>query len=71
MNKIVVKAKNTLREGIFMKNNLFSLCCVIIVVAITICCGGMQNVCVCGADFSNEITAKSAILIDYDSGTII
>lgn len=49
-----------------MKRILFTLCCGIITMVTSICCGGFN---VNAEDF--DLTAKSALLMDYNSGTII
>ena len=44
---------------------------VILLLALTICSGVMQNAGMVYAEFANSITAKSAILLDYNSKTIV
>ncbi len=48
-----------------------ALCCMIYVLCATICCGIMKNSGVLYADYSPDLTAKSALVLDYDSGTIV
>lgn len=48
-----------------------ALCCIIYALCTTICCGIMNCGGVLYADYSPEITAKSALVLDYDSGTIV
>ena len=55
-----------------MKNKPYLICCGIILLCITICCGAMQKKPInVYAEFTQKQTAKSAILIDYDSKSIL
>lgn len=50
-----------------MKKILFTLCCGMLAIIATMCCGFK----LVNADTTFNLTSKSVLLIDYNSGTII
>ena len=54
-----------------MKNRLIHLFSIIFALLLTTCCSVIQNDSVLLAEQQFDLTAKSAIILDYDSGTII
>ncbi|MBQ7884916.1 MAG: D-alanyl-D-alanine carboxypeptidase [Clostridia bacterium] len=54
-----------------MKKLLSTLLCTMLIIAFTTCCGIMHKFVDVRAEQTFDLTAKSALLIDYDSNTII
>lgn len=54
-----------------MKKFILSLFSILLVLSLTIYCSDMQSCNIVYADQQFDLTAKSALLLDYDTGTII
>ena len=63
------KYKHKLYKGDYMKK--IRIYGIILLLLLTVCSGIMQNKCFAYAEENFDLTAKSAILMDYNSGTII
>lgn len=54
-----------------MKKTIIKICSVLLFACITICSGAMRGFGDVSAEYNASITAKSALLMDYNSGTIV